>query len=136
MNIKIADTNNMAVAGGAVCNITVSNSTIAGIVMVDANACKLWWPTGLGAAKPIYVTVSIIGDGNRTLSSITKCTGFRTVVLNMDPISQAQLEQGVANGNNWHFEINEHDFYVNDSNFILPDAFWLTVTEASIQQLF
>ena len=54
----------------------------------------------------------------------------------MKPISNMQLAQGIAPGNNWHFEINGHEFYAKGSNFIPPDAFWPRVTSARIEQLF
>jgi beta-mannosidase len=44
--------------------------------------------------------------------------------------------RGVAPGNNWHFEVNGHEFYAKGSNFIPPDAFWPRVTEERIIQLF
>ena len=54
----------------------------------------------------------------------------------MQPISDAQIAQGIAPGNNWHFEINGHECYAKGSNFIPPDAFWPRVTPAKMQQLF
>jgi beta-mannosidase len=54
----------------------------------------------------------------------------------MTPISESQLAQGIAPGNNWHFEINGHEFYAKGSNFIPPDAFWPRVTETKMKQLF
>jgi len=54
----------------------------------------------------------------------------------MEPISAAQLAQGIAPGNNWHFEINGHEFYAKGSNFIPPDAFWPRVTKTKMKQLF
>jgi beta-mannosidase len=73
---------------------------------------------------------------NTTLATITKRTGFRTIVLNEFPITQAQLDQGIAPGNNWHFEINGHEFYAKGSNFIPPDAFWPRVTVEKMTRLF
>ena len=57
-------------------------------------------------------------------------------VLNMEVISEEQIAQGIAPGNNWHFEINGHEFYAKGSNFIPPDVFWPRVTSTKIQQLF
>ena len=54
----------------------------------------------------------------------------------MEVISEDQIAQGIAPGNNWHFEINGHEFYAKGSNFIPPDAFWPRVTSAKMQQLF
>ncbi len=136
MSIQIADSNNITVASGPLENITTSESTIGGTFMLEANSTKLWWPNGLGTQNLYYVTTNIVAANNRTVASVTKRTGFRTIVLNMEPISQAQLDQGIANGNNWHFEINGHEFYAKGSNFIPPDAFWPRVTETKIQELF
>lgn len=54
----------------------------------------------------------------------------------MTPISDRQLAQGIAGGNNWHFEINGHEFYAKGSNFIPPDAFWPRVAQEKMEQLF
>lgn len=54
----------------------------------------------------------------------------------MEPISEAQLAQGIAPGNNWHFEVNGHEFYAKGSNFIPLDAFWPRITETKMKQLF
>jgi beta-mannosidase len=89
---------------------------------VDGETCQLWWPNGLGPQNLYYFKISVV-DGAQNLASITKRSGFRTIVLNMEPISQSQQEQGIAPGNNWHFEINGHEFYAKGSNFIPPGAF-------------
>lgn len=136
MTIQIEDLNNVTIASGPLTNITAANSTIGGTFMLEGNSTELWWPNGLGPQNLYYITTSITGANNRTLAATTKRTGFRTIVLNMEPISKAQLDQGIANGNNWHFEINGHEFYAKGSNFIPPDAFWPRVTETKISQLF
>ena len=58
------------------------------------------------------------------------------LILSQYPISDDQLAQGIAAGNNWHFEINGHEFYAKGSNFIPPDAFWPRVTPERIDTLF
>ena len=135
LEIEILDMSNTTVASGALGNITVSSSTITGSVAVDGEACQLWWPNGLGSQNLYYFKISVTNAG-KTLASVTKRSGFRTIVLNMEPISAAQLAQGIAPGNNWHFEINGHEFYAKGSNFIPPDAFWPRVTETKMKQLF
>lgn len=72
----------------------------------------------------------------QVLASVNKRVGFRTIVLNEGVITQKQLSQGIAPGNNWHFEINGHEFYAKGSNLIPPDAFWPRVTEERVRQLF
>lgn len=135
LNIEIMDTNNSTVANGSMDNVEISGSTVTGSITVDGEACQLWWPNGLGPQNLYYFKISVI-DGGNTLATVTKRSGFRTIVLNMTPISQSQLNQGIAPGNNWHFEINGHEFYAKGSNFIPPDAFWPRVTETKMKQLF
>jgi beta-mannosidase len=123
-------------ASGSLENITVSGNTITGLTTVDANAPKLWWPNGMGDQNLYYVTVSIVDSNRKTLATVTKRTGFRTIILNRTNITESQLEQGIAPGANWHFEINGHEFYAKGSNLIPPDAFWPRVTEDRITKLF
>jgi beta-mannosidase len=135
LNIQIMDANNMTVASGSLQNINNSGSTITGSVTVDGEACQLWWPNGLGRQNLYGFKISVV-NGGQILASTSKRSGFRTIVLNMTPISDAQLSQGIAPGNNWHFEINGHEFYAKGSNFIPPDAFWPRVTQGKMEQLF
>ncbi|TAQ86102.1 hypothetical protein B7494_g5570 [Chlorociboria aeruginascens] len=135
LQIEILDFGNSTVASGLLQNITSDDSTISGSITVDGEACQLWWPSGLGQQNLYYFKITIV-DGDVSLASVTKRSGFRTIVLNMTPISGVQLEQGVAPGNNWHFEINGHEFYAKGSNFIPPDAFWTRVNDTRIMQLF
>jgi beta-mannosidase len=135
MKIEIMDIENTTVASGFLENVVVSDSTITGSVTVDGEACQLWWPNGLGPQN-LYNFKITVTDGEQILASVTKRSGFRTIVLNMTPISSEQLAQGIAPGNNWHFEINGHEFYAKGSNFIPPDAFWPRVTETKMKQLF
>ena len=119
MNIQILDLNNKTVASEPLTNLSYSISTISGSVIVDGEKFQLWWPSGLGPQNLYYVTVDIV-SGNQTLASSTKRTGFRTVVLNMEPVTNEQLLQNISPGNNWHFEINGHEFYakVSSENFL------------------
>lgn len=117
-------------------DVTSSESTITGSVVVDAEAYELWWPNGLGDQILYYFTIDILDAHNKTIASTTKRSGFRTIVLNMEPITEEQLSQGISNGNNWHFEVNGHEFYAKGSNFIPPSPFWANVTEADIRSLF
>ncbi|KAJ5820571.1 hypothetical protein N7474_006162 [Penicillium riverlandense] len=120
---------------GTLENISVSGKAISGSIVLDANAPKLWWPNGLGKQNLYYATVTV-HDGQEELASVTKRTGFRTIFLNRNNITEAQLAQGIAPGANWHFEVNGQEFYAKGSNLIPPDAFWPRVTEARMQRLF
>ena len=132
----LKDTDNSTILQGSLGDVNCTNGAITGSTTVPADAVELWWPSGLGAQKLYYLTVSVATRDNDTLAAITKRTGFRTIVLNQFPISQAQLDQGIAPGNNWHFEVNGHEFYAKGSNFIPPDAFWPRVTVEKMSQLF
>ena len=128
---------NNTVSQGQLCNVTRTNGAITGSIIIPSEAVELWWPVGMGHQNLYHLTINVetTSDSNTTLASLTKRTGFRTIVLNEFPITQAQLDQGIAPGNNWHFEINGHEFYAKGSNFIPPDAFWPRVTEEKMSRL-
>jgi len=137
--ILIDSKDNTTVSQGQLSNITITNGAITGSTTIDSEAVELWWPAGLGAQKLYHLTVKVESysdNRNTTVASVTKRTGFRTIILNEFPISQSQLDQGIAPGNNWHFEINGHEFYAKGSNFIPPDAFWPRVTVEKMSRLF
>ncbi|KAF2432108.1 putative beta-mannosidase [Tothia fuscella] len=116
--------------------INLDTNTITARVSINPNYVDLWWPNGLGS-QPLYnLRITIMRGYRMTLATIVKRVGFRTIVLNMEPIRQDQLDKGVAPGNNWHFEVNGQEFYAKGSNFIPPDAFWPRVTEGRIRSLF
>lgn len=117
LEIEILDLNNETMAKGALQNVSQTESKIGGSMVVDGYACQLWWPTGLGAQNLYHFKIMVV-DGKNTLASVTKRSGFRTIVLNMTPISEDQIARGVAPGNNWHFEINGQEFYAKGSNFV------------------
>ncbi|RDA86033.1 hypothetical protein CP532_4706 [Ophiocordyceps camponoti-leonardi (nom. inval.)] len=128
------------VAAGRLENVTDGGDVISGQVLLRASAFRLWWPVGMGKQTLYSVTVDVVVDDGfddaRVLASVTKRTGFRTIVLNMGVVSEEQLRRGIAPGNNWHFEINGHEFYAKGSNLIPPDAFWPRVTVEKIRSLF
>ncbi|KAI1453191.1 glycoside hydrolase family 2 protein [Annulohypoxylon moriforme] len=137
MNFKIVDVDTgEEVSNGALSNITNDGDVITGLAILAAEDYKLWWPNGLGSQDLYNITIEIVSGSGNVLSSVTKRTGFRTIVLNMGPISDEELSKGVAPGNHWHFEVNGQPFYAKGSNFIPPDAFWPRVTPDRIRQLF
>lgn len=136
LNYRLLDKTNSTILSGPLANITSNNTTITGSVIIPDGAVDLWWPNGMGSQTLYHLTIEVVDSSASTIASVNKRVGFRTIVLNEGVITQEQLDQGIAPGNNWHFEINGHEFYAKGSNFIPPDAFWPTVTESRIRQLF
>jgi beta-mannosidase len=135
----LTDSRNSTVVAGQFSNVTICDGTITGSAIISADAVELWWPSGLGNQALYNLQLTVVrGNGSYTspITFVTKRVGFRTIVLNQEPIRQDQLDNGIAPGNNWHFEVNGHEFYAKGSNFIPPDAFWPRVTPIRIHQLF
>lgn len=84
------------------------------------------------------LTVTLKSGSNKTssLASASRRIGFRTIVLNETPITGEQKAKGIADGDNWHFEVNGHEIYAKGSNFVPPDPFWPRVTKSDIDVLF
>lgn len=134
MTYRVAEAESGLVASGRLGDVSNGGSVITGSTTLSAAAYRLWRPAGMGDQSLYNVTVDDV-DGSRTLASVTKRTGFRTIVLNMG-VTEQQFAQSIAPGNNWHFEINGYEFYAKGSNFIPPDAFWPHVTLQTIRSLF
>lgn len=136
MRYTLRDENNKTVCSGAFEDLNSTNATVTGSTIIQDSEVDLWWPSQLGSQHLYWVTIDLLSSSKNTISTVTKRVGFRTIVLNQTPISEAQLAKGIAPGSNWHFEINGHEFYAKGSNFIPPDAFWPRVTPERIDQLF
>ncbi|KAK8217328.1 hypothetical protein M8818_001581 [Zalaria obscura] len=136
LSFTLIDARNNTVVTGPLTDLNITNSTVTGSTVIDADRVDLWWPNGLGPQTLYNLTLDLVDSNEKALFSVNKRVGFRTIVLNEGIITQEQLDQGIAPGNNWHFEINGHAFYAKGSNFIPPDAFWPRVTESKIRQLF
>jgi beta-mannosidase len=138
LSYKITDAKDSksTLASGQLKGITTSGSTITGSILLGAQAPRLWWPSGMGEQNLYNITIQILDSNNKTLATVTRRKGFRTILLNSTNITETQLQQGIAPGANWHFEVNGHEFYAKGSNFIPPDAFWPRVTEARLNKLF
>ncbi|PHH66617.1 hypothetical protein CDD81_6454 [Ophiocordyceps australis] len=123
------------VARGYLNNVTNAQDVITGSTTLNGSAFALWWPVGMGKQNLYNISVDIVAR-SQVVASVTKRTGFRTIVLNLGPVTRTQIAQGIAPGNNWHFEINGREFYAKGSNMIPPDAFWPRVTQDRIRTLF
>ncbi|KAH9815334.1 Beta-mannosidase A-like [Teratosphaeria destructans] len=138
LTYRLTTLENTTVRTGSLGDVNVTDATVTGSTIIPADTVDLWWPSQLGPQTLYYLTIDVVpaNANGKPLASVTKRVGFRTIVLNETPISDEQLAQGIAPGNNWHFEINGHEFYAKGSNFIPPDAFWPRVTPDRINKLF
>lgn len=136
LQYTLSDLNNNTIMSGGMTSVNCTNATVTGETTIPDGSVDLWWPNRMGPQTLYYMTIDLVSVSNVTLASTTKRLGFRTIVLNESPISATQLSQGIAPGNNWHFEINGHEFYAKGSNFIPPDAFWPRVTPERMELLF
>ena len=81
LNYVIANsTTNQTVSSGSLTNLTSSNSTITGTVVLDPSLYELWWPYGMGPQSLYNLTVSLLDSSGKLLASANKRTGFRTIV--------------------------------------------------------
>ncbi|KZP04383.1 glycoside hydrolase family 2 protein [Athelia psychrophila] len=134
LNATIVDLFGNPLFTGPLVGVTTANGTITGSLTVKG-APKLWWPVGHGAQTLYNMTLEIVSS-HTVLVSVPKRVGFRTIVLNQNPISPAQEALGIAPGANWHFEINGNEIFAKGSNMVPPDPFWPRVTRADFQTLF
>ena len=123
LSYVLRDVDNKTITSGSHESVNTTDATVTGMAEIGDDLVDCWWPSQLGPQTLYRMTINLQSSDKATLASITKRLGFRTIVLNETPISEAQLTQGIAPGNNWHFEINGHEFYAKGSNFIPPDAF-------------
>lgn len=93
-------TTNGTVSSGTLGNVTNVGDVISGTTVLGADDYELWWPSGLGQQKLYNVTVQVVSSSGSVLASVNKRTGFRTIVLNEGVITDEQLAQGIAPGNN------------------------------------
>ena len=136
LSYVLRDVSNKTISKGSFDNVNTTDDTVTGATTISDDLVDLWWPSQLGPQTLYYMTIDLKSSSGDALATVSKRVGFRTIVLNETPISKKQLAQGIAPGNNWHFEINGHEFYAKGSNFIPPDAFWPRVTVERLTQLF
>lgn len=88
------------ISSGSLTNISNSNDVITGSVVLHGDDYNLWWPHGLGNQHLYNITIDVLSGSGEIITTVNKRTGFRTIVLNMGNITDEQLSQGVAPGNN------------------------------------
>lgn len=91
---------NETVSNGELTNITNAGDVITGQAILGGTDYKLWWPSGLGPPNLYNISIEIVSASGTELASVNKRTGFRTIVLNLGEITQEQIAQGIAPGNN------------------------------------
>lgn len=96
------DAGDRVVSSGELSDIENGRDVITGITTLARNDFELWWPSGLGPQKLYDVEVDVVWRG-KTIASVDKRMGFRTIVVNMEPISQEQLAQGIMDGANCEY---------------------------------
>jgi beta-mannosidase len=136
LNFELLTLEGKLITQGPMVNVTRRNSTITGGISVPTDLVQLWWPVGMGKQALYNIRLTVAAEKGDAITSVTKRVGFRTIVLNQEPIRPDQLAMGIAPGSNWHFEINGQEFYAKGSNFIPPDCFWTRVNETRIRRLF
>jgi beta-mannosidase len=136
ISFELSDLDGNLVHKGVMNNAVVHRHKITASFELSKEKVKLWWPVGMGDQSLYNLKLAILPEKGDQIVDITKRVGFRTIVLNQEPIRPDQLALGIANGSNWHFEVNGHEFYAKGSNFIPPDCFWTRVDEKRIRRLF
>lgn len=116
--------------------IQASNGTITGSTSIDAKTVELWWPNGLGSQKLYTAEIRVLDASGRLLATIEKRVGFRTIVLNLDPITKEEIGKGMAPGNHWHFEVNGQEMFAKGSNLVPPNTFWSQANVTTMRHLF
>ena len=127
LHLTLKDANDATVLQKALGGAHKSKNTITGSTTIDPSKVELWWPAGLGAQNLYYATIGVVSEHLGTCTEVERRVGFRTIVLNLNPITNEQIAQGIAPGANWHFEINGHEMYAKGSNLVPPSPFWPTV---------
>ncbi|KAK4497015.1 hypothetical protein PRZ48_011464 [Zasmidium cellare] len=140
LQLTLADSNGRRVLQRRLSGVYSSANTITGNIQIDPSTVSLWWPNGMGSQTLYNATVDILSGGGRfgssSIATVSRRVGFRTIVLNLNPISEEQLAQGIQDGANWHFEVNGQEFYAKGANLVPADVFWPRADDQFVTNLF
>jgi beta-mannosidase len=101
MRYTVVDSDSRQIVGrGNFGSVENGGDVVTGVTTLDASKYQLWWPNGLDPQKLYNITVDVVIDGKSIIASVNKRMGFRTIVLNTEPISEEQLSLGIINGSN------------------------------------
>jgi beta-mannosidase len=136
MQMTLKDTSGKEILQTELQGVYSSNMAITGSTIIDPAKVELWWPAGYGTQTLYDATITVTDKHGHALTHVDRRVGFRTIVLNLNPITKAQIALGVSPGSNWHFEVNGNEIYVKGSNLVPPSPFWPSVNETKVRQLF
>ena len=82
LRYTLTDIKNSTICSGNLDDVNSTDSTITGQTMIPNGAVNLWWPNGMGEQNLYYIAIEVISPSNRSIASVSKRVGFRTIVLN------------------------------------------------------
>lgn len=136
LHLSLADSSGTTIKETKLGNLSRNSMTITGNTTINDNVVALWWPNGMGDQTLYYATITINSGCWSRPATIKKRVGFRTIVLNLSPITPNQLDAGIAPGSNWHFEINGKEMYAKGANMVPADVFWPRVNGTKMMEMF
>ncbi|EGX93267.1 beta-mannosidase mndA [Cordyceps militaris CM01] len=123
--IGSASNDSSVIFRGRLLNIERSQDTLSGSIEIDSSTPKLWWPNGMGDQCLYTIQLEVRSkNSSAALVTSTRRFGFRTILLSTGATSADEIADGKQPGNDWHFEMNGHQFYVKGASIVPPDVFW------------